>query len=76
MIRNRNTHIKAFQAQGYHTMTGEITSLDAFRNHFLNLFVELMINRFKWINLPDSIDPRYLELSLLNSGSVVFSGIM
>lgn len=40
--------------------------------HFLNMFVELMINRFKWVNLPDEIDERYLELSLLTTGSVCF----
>lgn len=53
-------------------MAGEMCSLSSWKSHFTNMFIELMINRFKWKNLPDEIDPRYLELSLLTSGSVVF----
>lgn len=53
-------------------MAGEMCSLSSWQSHFTNMFIELMINRFKWKNLPDEIDPRYLELSLLTSGSVVF----
>lgn len=53
-------------------MVGEMCSLSSWQSHFTNMFIELMINRFKWKNLPDEIDPRYLELSLLTSGSVVF----
>lgn len=33
---------------------------------------ELAVNRFKWTGLPDSIDPRFLEISLLLNGLVVF----
>lgn len=33
---------------------------------------ELALNRFKWNNLPDSIDPRFLEISLLFNGLSVW----
>lgn len=32
---------------------------------------ELAVNRFKWTGLPDSIDPRFLEITLLLNGLVV-----
>ena len=42
------------------------------RNIERNL-TEICINRFEWINLPDSIDPRFLELCLFYNGlSVVY----
>lgn len=33
---------------------------------------ELAVNRFKWTGLPDSIDPRFLEITLLFNGLSVF----
>jgi hypothetical protein len=33
---------------------------------------ELAMNRFKWENLPESVDPRFLELQLLIAGIVVW----
>lgn len=33
---------------------------------------ELSMNRFKWVNMPDSVDTRFLELTLLHSGLAVF----
>lgn len=62
----------SFLPNGYHTINGEVRQTCDWNNHFMNMFVELMINRFRWKNLPTEIDPRYLELSLLTSGSVVF----
>ncbi len=56
----------------YHSILGDIKDLDDWSAHFLNTFIELAVNRFRWKNLPDEIDPRYLELSLLTAGSVVF----
>lgn len=40
-------------------------------DYFLRL-VELSLSCFKWENLPKSCDPRYLELSLLETGRAVF----
>lgn len=33
---------------------------------------ELCTNRFKWDGLPDTVDPRYLEMTLFERGTVVF----
>jgi len=36
------------------------------------ILTEMCLNRFKWTGLPDSIDPRFLELTLLRYGLSVF----
>lgn len=56
----------------YHMIWGDIMELTDWQFHFINTFMELAVNRFKYINLPDSIDPRFLELTLLTTGSVCF----
>jgi len=33
---------------------------------------ELALNRFKWSNLPSSVDPRFIEISLLFNGNCVW----
>lgn len=42
-----------------------------FRQYY-NRLCELSISMFEWKNLPESIDPRYMELCLLTDGQVVF----
>lgn len=41
------------------------------RQHY-NRLVELSISMFEWKNLPDSVDPRFLELTLFADGQAVF----
>lgn len=41
-------------------------------DYYLQRLINLAVNRFKWINLPPSIDKRFIELSLLSNGSAVF----
>lgn len=41
------------------------------RVHF-RMLMELAMNRFSWHGLPDSVDERYLEMSLINNGSTLF----
>ena len=43
----------------------------AFR-HYYNRLTELAISMFEWKNLPDSVDPRFLELTLFTDGMAVF----
>lgn len=40
--------------------------------HYYNRLTELAISMFEWENLPDSIDPRFLELMLYADGMTVF----
>lgn len=40
--------------------------------HYYNRFVEIAISRFEWEGLPDTIDPRFLELCLVSEGHVLF----
>ena len=42
-----------------------------FRQYY-NRLTELSISMFEWKNLPDSVDPRYLELTLFTDGQAVF----
>lgn len=39
---------------------------------YLNRLTELSISMFEWQNLPDTIDPRFLELTLFKDGQAVF----
>lgn len=39
---------------------------------YYNRLVELAVSMFEWTNLPDSVDPRYLELALFSEGKAVF----
>ena len=47
------------------------TSHDTYYYYF-NLLRDLAVNSFKWINLPSNIDPRWVELNLLERGFVLF----
>ena len=42
-----------------------------FRQYY-NRLTELSISMFEWKNLPDTVDPRYLELTLFTDGQAVF----
>lgn len=42
-----------------------------FRQYF-NRLAELSISMFEWKNLPDTVDPRFLELALFKDGKAVF----
>lgn len=39
---------------------------------YLNRLTELAISMFEWKNLPDTVDARYLELHLLETGCMVY----
>lgn len=39
---------------------------------YLNRLTELAISMFEWKNLPPSVDPRYLELHLFETGCMVY----
>ena len=40
--------------------------------YYFRYLTELAISMFEWHNLPDSVDPRFMELILYNDGQVVF----
>ena len=48
-----------------------IMNNSTFRQYY-NRVVELSISMFEWKNLPDSVDPRFLELTLFTDGQPVF----
>lgn len=44
---------------------------DTFLQYY-NRLTELSLNMYEWKNLPDSVDPRFLELTLFSDGMAVF----
>lgn len=48
-----------------------IMNNSTFRQYY-NRLVELSISMFEWKNLPDTVDPRFLELTLFTDGQAVF----
>lgn len=42
------------------------------RNLYYSRLVELSTSMFEWINLPDSVDARYMEMTLFNRGSALY----
>lgn len=45
---------------------------NATSRQYYNRLTELSISMFEWKNLPDTVDPRYLELTLFSDGQAVF----
>lgn len=45
---------------------------DATYMQYVRRFTELAISMFEWKNLPDTVDPRYMEYALFINGSVVY----
>lgn len=41
-------------------------------SQYLRRLMELSMSMFEWKNLPSTVDPRYIELRLFETGSVVF----
>ena len=39
---------------------------------YMDRLTELSLSMFEWVNLPDTVDPRFLELSLFSNGQSVF----
>ena len=56
---------------------GSEAKLSAARNnqafiHYLNRLKELAVSMFEWKNVPETVDIRYLELTLMNDGMAIF----
>lgn len=55
------------------TFFGESAQNNKYTYHqYLNRLLELSVSMFDWSGLPDSVDPRFLELTLFNDGQAVF----
>ena len=39
---------------------------------YIDRLTELSISMFKWENLPDTVDSRYIELSLFKNGNSIY----
>lgn len=40
--------------------------------YYIDRLTELSISMFEWVNLPDTVDERFLEMTLFTNGSAVF----
>lgn len=45
---------------------------DLITNMYMRVLTELAVNRFKWIGLPDTVDARFLEMSLFTNALCLF----
>lgn len=41
-------------------------------NDYMAQLLNLAMSRFEWLNLPETVDERFLEFTLLNQGSIAF----
>lgn len=48
-----------------------VDTVNTYNEYFLR-FCEMCVNRFNWKNLPDTVNERYLELTLLFNGSACY----
>lgn len=49
-----------------------LSANNIYYKHYYYRLTELAISMFEWKNLPDSVDPRYLELALFSEGKAIF----
>ena len=60
-------------AKGKNRAFWESTRLNNYTyRQYYNRLVELAVSMFEWQNLPDTVDPRFLELALFTDGKAVF----
>lgn len=55
----------------YKLWNGQPIYGDAY-GHFFFTLVNIALMRFRWVNLPDTVDARFLEMGLLNTGCMAF----
>lgn len=54
-------------------LVGESARLNSLTyNLYYNRLLEIAVNMFEWLNLPASVDPRFLEIGLAAKGMMVF----
>lgn len=59
--------------KGYKTLSDLTRNYDnRWYNHYVSYLTGLVYQLFKWENLPDTIDPRYLETTLHKHGQIAF----
>ena len=51
---------------------GSIARTRAIENMYFTALTDIAANRFKWLNMPDSVNPRFLEMTVYRSGLSVF----
>lgn len=64
---------KIFKKGKYHT-SNELTMIQNNTNYnlTLNSLINIAVSTFKWDNMPETIDLRFLEMTLLKQGACVF----
>lgn len=60
MLRNKNFY-EYSAALNTHTF-----------DYYINRLTDLAVSRYKWNNLPTTVDERYIELTLLNDGKALY----
>lgn len=69
--RNNRNLINGFRGGSYNLWSGK-RSYSRTYYHFLNKLMMLALMRYKWSNLPETVSERWIEATLLTSGSMAF----
>mgnify|MGYP000952902475 CR=1 FL=1 len=73
MARKKNAGIESpdlkYRNKGMYWQTSELNRRAY--NRYLDQMLQLAVNRFKWINLPEGVDERYLEWTLIRENVAV-----
>ena len=71
MAKN-NKHSKGYQWKPEQVLNNEIEKGNRYFLHYYNYLRSIAFQMFEWENLPESIDPVFLEQTLHNTGRVAF----
>lgn len=62
---------KILMEKAYTSKSAEELNKITFQN-FYNRLADIALNRYQWENLPETVNPRYMEIALYSTGRAVF----
>lgn len=68
----KSTYDSLLKSRHGFNINNNMMRLNMLERMHIRQFTELSCNRFEWVNLPDGIDQRFLELELFSQGQAVF----
>ena len=68
----KSTYDSVLKSRHGFNINNQMMRLNMLERMHIRQFTELSCNRFEWVNLPDEIDQRFLEMELFTQGQAVF----
>lgn len=72
MARKRNRSTKPNAYNPYDPLQNVIRNTYSYRDHYFRYLMQIAMQMYEWKGLPDSVDPSYLERTLMTEGYVAF----